>query len=90
MTKVDLINALSSHADMSKAQATKAVDALATVVAESLNSTGKALIPGICKLELVHRNARTGRNPQTGETVEIPAQRAAKFKALKALKDALV
>lgn len=90
MTKVDLINALAFHADMSKVQATKAVDALATVVAENLNTTGTALIPGIGKLELVHRNARTGRNPQTGETVEIPAQRVAKFKAAKALKDALL
>lgn len=89
MTKVDLIHAIALRADISKVQAARALDALSIEVAETLATTGKSLVPGIGKLEVAHRKARVGRNPQTGDAVEIPARRAPKFKAAKALKDAL-
>lgn len=89
MTKAELIKALSTKTGMSVAQTENVLARLADITAESILEGGEALIPGVGKLELTHRAARTGRNPKTGEEVEIPAKRAVKFKAAKALKDAV-
>lgn len=89
MTKAELIKALSTKTGMGVAQTENVLARLADITAESILDGGEALIPGVGKLELKLRNARTGRNPKTGEEVEIPAKRAVKFKAAKALKDAV-
>lgn len=89
MTKAELIKALSTKTGMGVAQTENILARLADITAESILDKGEALIPGVGKLELTHRAARTGRNPKTGEEVEIAAKRAVKFKAAKALKDAV-
>lgn len=89
MTKVELIHALASQADLSKAQAERVLGALADIATAELQKCNEALLPGIGKLRVTDRAARTGRNPQTGAPVEIPASKAVKFKATSSLKDAL-
>lgn len=89
MTKAELIKALSTKTGMGVAQTENILARLADITAESILDKGEALIPGVGKLELKFRNARIGRNPKTGEEHEIPARRAVKFKAAKALKDAV-
>lgn len=89
MTKAELIKALSTKTGMGVAQTENVLARLADITAESILEGGEALIPGVGKLELKLRSARTGRNPKTGEEVQIEAKRAVKFKAAKALKDAV-
>lgn len=89
MTKAELIKALSTKTGMGVAQTENVLARLADITAEAILDGGEALIPGVGKLELKFRSARTGRNPKTGVEVEIPAKRAVKFKAAKALKDAV-
>ncbi|WP_288078535.1 HU family DNA-binding protein [Pseudomonas sp.] len=89
MTKAELIKALSTKTGMGVAQTENVLARLADITAESILDAGEALIPGVGKLELTFRAARTGRNPKTGEEVQIEAKRAVKFKAAKALKDAV-
>lgn len=89
MTKVELINTLATQADLSKAQAVRVLNALVSITTTELKNGNEALLPGIGKLRVTDRAARTGRNPQTGAPVEIPASKAVKFKATSSLKDAL-
>ncbi len=89
MTKADLIKTLAEKTGMSYAQTDGVLASLAGITADSLIKGGEALIPGVGKLELKIRPARPGRNPKTGEEVQIPARRGAKFKPAKLLKDAL-
>jgi DNA-binding protein HU-beta len=89
MTKVELINTLATQADLSKAQAERVLQALVNITTTELKNGNEALLPGIGKLRVTDRAARTGRNPQTGAPVEIPASKAVKFKAASSLKDAV-
>lgn len=90
MNKQDLINEIAARTDLSKVQATQAVDALGDIAQHQLTQPGAELtLPGIGKLKAVRKEARTGRNPSTGEEIEIPAKTAVKFTAAKALKDAV-
>lgn len=89
MTKADLIHALADAAETTKANADRMLAALATIVGDELKSGNQVILPGIGKLDLTHRKARVGRNPQTGADVQIPASTGVKFKAAKALKDAV-
>lgn len=89
MTKVELIHTLATQADLSKAQAERVLQALVSITTAELKNGNEALLPGIGKLRVTDRAARTGRNPQTGASVEIPASKAVKFKATSSLKDAL-
>ena len=70
-----------------EADAGRAIDALFGAIASELSSGGEVSIAGFGKFETRTRNARTGRNPQTGAEISIPARRVAAFKAAKALKD---
>jgi DNA-binding protein HU-beta len=92
MTKSQLVNHLAEAAEISKAQAKAALDALAdTAYKEAKAKKEKGFtIPGIGKLVVVRRKARTGRNPQTGEKIRIPAKTALKFRISKACKDAVL
>jgi DNA-binding protein HU-beta len=89
MNKAELIDAVASSADLSKADATRAVDAMVDNITESLRNGDSVTLVGFGTFEVRDRAARSGRNPQTGETIQIKASRAPAFKAGKALKDAV-
>ena len=87
MNKTELIAAVAEKAEISKKDAEKAVKAFTDVVSEELVNGGKIQLVGFGTFEVAERAARTGRNPQTGADMEIPASKSPKFKAGKALKD---
>jgi DNA-binding protein HU-beta len=89
MTKSDLIERLAGKADMTRPRAEELLDFLLNDVTEALKKGEKVNISGFGTFTVSNRKARTGRNPKTGEPIEIPASRSAKFKAGKTLKDAL-
>lgn len=89
MNKSELIDSIAEKADLSKAAAGKALDAVVGTVTESLKKGEDVSIIGFGTFGISSRSARTGRNPKTGETINIPAGKAPKFKAGKALKDAV-
>jgi DNA-binding protein HU-beta len=89
MNKAELIDAVASSADLSKADATRAVDAVVDNITESLRKGDSVTLVGFGTFEVRERAARSGRNPQTGETIRIKASRAPAFKAGKAFKDAV-
>ena len=89
MNKSELIDAVASSADLSKAAATRAVDAVLDAITETLRKGDQVTLVGFGTFEVRARAARTGRNPQTGETIQIKASKAPAFKAGKALKDAV-
>lgn len=87
MNKAELIAAMSEKAEISKKDAEKALKAFTDVVAEELKKGEKIQLVGFGTFEVTERAARTGRNPKSGEEMNIPASKAPKFKAGKALKD---
>ena len=87
MTKAELVEFIAENADLTKADAARALDAVVEGVTEGLKKNGKVTLVGFGTFEAKNRAAREGRNPQTGETVQIPASVAPTFKAGKALKD---
>ena len=89
MNKAELIAAVAENADITKKDAEKAVKAFIDVVTEELKKGEKVQLVGFGTFEVSERAERTGRNPQTKETITIAASKAPKFKAGKALKDAL-
>ncbi|CAD2075679.1 MULTISPECIES: HU family DNA-binding protein [Phocicoccus] len=89
MNKTDLINAVSDKADLTKKDAGAAVDAVFEAVQEALTAGEKVQLIGFGTFEVRERAARKGRNPQTGEEIEIAASKVPAFKAGKALKDAV-
>jgi DNA-binding protein HU-beta len=89
MNKTDLINAVAEAADMSKADATRAVDAFTDVVKNTLKKGDSVSLVGFGTFNVRKRAARTGRNPRTNEVIQIKASNVPGFKAGKGLKDAL-
>lgn len=89
MNKNDLVAAVASSSDLTKADAAKAVDAVFDTISGSLKGGGEVRLVGFGTFSVVNRKATTGRNPRTGETIQIPASRQPKFKAGKGLKDAV-
>ncbi|UTR09614.1 MULTISPECIES: HU family DNA-binding protein [Evansella] len=89
MNKTELINAVAEKAELSKKDATNAVDAVFDVITGSLQNNEKVQLIGFGNFEVRERAARKGRNPQTGEEIEIPASNVPAFKPGKALKDAV-
>ena len=89
MNKADLVAAIVEKAELSKKDAEKALKAFEEVVAEELRKGGKVQLVGFGTFEVAERAERVGRNPQTGENMTISASKAPKFKACKALKDAV-
>ena len=87
MNKTELIAAVAEQAGISKKDAEKALKAFTDVVAEELKNGGKVQLVGFGTFEVAERAEREGRNPQTKKTITIPASKAPKFKAGKALKD---
>ena len=93
MNKSDLVDALASSTGMTKADAARAVDALfatdSGIISRNLKSGRKVQITGFGTFEAKLRKARTGRNPRTGEAIQIKASNVPGFKAGKALKEAV-
>ena len=89
MNKSDLIEHIANQADISKAAATRALDAIVGGVKTTLKKSGSVTIVGFGTFAVTKRAARTGRNPRTGDPVQIQASKAPKFSAGKAFKDAL-
>ena len=87
MNKTELINAMSEKTGLSKSHAEKALNAFTETVAEALTKGDKVQLIGFGTFEVAERAARQGRNPQTGETIEISAVKLPKFKAGKSLKN---
>lgn len=88
LTKSQLAASIAEAADISKKQALQILEHLANLAYE--HAKDSFTLPGIGKLVLVNRKARQGRNPQTGETIQIPAKRVVKFRVAKAAKDAIL
>ena len=89
MNKTEFISAIAEKAELSKKDAEKALKAFTDVVEEELKKGEKIQLVGFGTFEVSERAAREGRTPQTGETMKIEACKAPKFKAGKALKDAV-
>ena len=89
MNKTELIAAVAAKSELSKKDAEKAVKAFTEVVAETLKKNDKVQLVGFGTFEVTKRAAREGRNPQTGESIQIAASRSPRFKAGKAFKDAV-
>ena len=89
MNKTELVAAVAEQADISKKDAEKALKAFVDVVTEEMKKGEIVQLVGFGTFEVSERAAREGRNPQTGKTMKIEACKAPKFKAGKALKDAV-
>ena len=87
MNKTELVAAMAEKTELSKKDAEKALKAFTDVVAEELKKGEKVQLVGFGTFEVSERAARVGRNPQTKQEIKIPASKAPKFKAGKALKD---
>jgi DNA-binding protein HU-beta len=89
MNKAELIDAVAGSANLSKADAGRAVDAVVEAVSKALKKGQQVSVVGFGTFSVKHRAARSGRNPRTGETIKIAASNVPGFKAGKALKDAV-
>ena len=89
MTKAELVEFIAEKADLTKADAGRALEAMIEGITEGLKKEGKVTFVGFGTFTAKKRAAREGRNPQTGKTMTIAACKAPKFKAGKALKDAV-
>ena len=89
MNKTDLIAKVAELTDLSKKDATKAVDAVFDAISDALQTGDKVQLVGFGNLEVRERQARKGRNPQTGEEIQISASKVPAFKPGKALKEAV-
>ncbi|MBQ7678871.1 MAG: HU family DNA-binding protein [Butyrivibrio sp.] len=89
MNKTELVDAIAKETGLTKKDSEAAVKAFVDVVSKTLKKKDKVQLVGFGTFETTKRAARTGKNPQTGEAIKIPASVAPKFKAGKALKDAV-
>lgn len=89
MNKTELIEAIAASADLPKAAAGRALDAMIDAVTDALKNNDQVVLVGFGTFAVKERAARTGRNPQTGQPIDIAAARIPSFKAGKALKDAV-
>jgi DNA-binding protein HU-beta len=89
MNKSELIDSVAEHADLSKADAGRAVDAVIGSITKALKKGDAVTVVGFGTFQVRERAARTGRNPKTGDTINISASKNPAFKAGKALKDAV-
>ncbi|MEJ2763294.1 nucleoid-associated protein HU-beta [Photobacterium sp. MCCC 1A19761] len=89
MNKTQLVDKIAENADISKASAGRALDAFIDAVADSLKAGEQVALVGFGTFSVRERAARTGRNPQTGEEIQISAAKVPGFKAGKALKDSV-
>jgi DNA-binding protein HU-beta len=89
MTKNELAERIAQSADLGVGQARNVVDTVIESISEELSRGGEVALAGFGKFSVSHRAARQGRNPATGQTIQIPASKAARFSAASALKKRL-
>lgn len=89
MTKTELVFELANQTKLTKQDAEKAIDAMVSAIEQGLQKDGVVKVSGLGTFKVSARAARTGRNPQTGEEIEIPAQKSVKFSVSKILKEAV-
>ena len=89
MNKSELITAIAEHANLTKADAGRALDSLTKIIETTLKASDSVALIGFGTFEVKERAERTGRNPQTGEVITIAASKTPTFKAGKNLKDAV-
>ena len=90
MTKSQILAALSDKTSVSKKDVATVLEAVTVMAYSQVKSAGEFVVPGIGKLVKVHRQARLGRNPATGESIQIPAKTVVKFRVAKAAKEAVL
>lgn len=90
MTQSEVLNHFAEKFGMKRAQAKELFDELANLAQSEVKSNGEFVLPGFGKLVLSERKAREGRNPATGETIQIPAKTTLKFRVGKGMKDSVV
>ena len=81
MNKSELVAAVAAHTGESQAAVARVIDGMFDTIGAEIKKGNKVTIPGYLSVDKGHRAARTGRNPQTGQTIQIPAKTVAKFKA---------
>ena len=89
MNKSELVSAVTSTSGTSKGDAARAVDAVCNALTDALSRGAEVRLTGFGRFSVANRSARVGRNPRTGEPINIPASKQPKFKAGKQLKDAV-
>ncbi len=90
MTKSQLLTTLADKCDLPKKQVVQLLETMVAMAYKEVKSSGEFVVPGLGKLVKVHSKARSGRNPATGETIQIPARTKLKFRIAKAAKDAVL
>ena len=90
MTQSELIRLIAGECEVSNKVSKNMLETLAHTAVKEVKKTGVFALPGLGKLVRVDRKARVGRNPATGETINIPAKKVVKFRVAKAVKDAIV
>lgn len=90
LTKLEVVSEIVEATGIEKKQVAETLNALAQLACKETKKNSSFTIPSIGKLVLVHRKARTGRNPQTGEKIKIAAKKAVKFRVAKSCKDAIL
>jgi DNA-binding protein HU-beta len=90
MTQSEVINHFAEKFEMKRAQAKEFFDELAELASSEVKSNGEFVLPGFGKLVRSERKAREGRNPATGETIQIPAKTTLKFRVGKGMKDSIL
>ena len=90
MTKSQMLTALAEKTGLSKKDTANFMDELAQLAYKEVKTNGEFVLPGFGKLVKANRKAREGRNPATGETIQIPAKTVVKFRLAKAAKDAVL
>ena len=90
LTKAQITAALAGRLEISKVETSRFLDTFASLACDEAKANGSFTLPGLGKLVLVDRKARQGRNPQTGETIQIPAKKVVKFRVSKSCKDAVL
>ena len=89
MSKSDLVNYMAEETGLTKADASRALEAMISGITKGLKEEGKVTLTGFCTFTSKKKDAKVGRNPRTGEAVNIPARMAVTIKAGSKLKDAL-
>jgi DNA-binding protein HU-beta len=90
MTQSEVFNHFAEKTGMKRTQVKEFFDELANLASSEVKGNGEFVLPGFGKMVLSDRKAREGRNPQTGETIQIPAKRTLKFRLGKSMKDTVV
>ena len=90
MSQSEVVNHFAEKYELKRAQVKELFEELASLATNEVKESGEFVLPGFGKLVLSERKAREGRNPQTGETIQIPAKTALKFRIGKGLKDSVI